>query len=528
MSGCGVNRDAAKELFLRLLYGGKSAAWVRDNAVSPISPLPVFVLQFEAELDAAAQFVFAHNEFSTVRTLACEASDESSSSHSSNPVSRCLSIVLQSVEFAVVSAMCAFFQSAGWRVGVQVFDGVQVYAKEDITMSENVMRICEQAVFQTTGWKIELEEKPMDRGIDLRLLLAKAQPVAEDVWKQRHVERLVACLEKKSWKHEQSVVGAILERAGMTNELFEEWAGQQWSTVHTGKSKENVQTDTWADDAVAEMAVRVAKMRAADDWMLAVTELEQLALRDNEKKFLAARLLLDLKCPYTINDLLQARTQVRAAFLAPKVLARMTASADDVWIKKAPGSDGVVQFVVMRGALKILYGDVFCIARDKDGTDCIKTVGLKSAVTAVVSVRGAEMNFAELDFFPYTEDTQPVLPPATLNMFGGFPFQEMHSSFHSMDWSPVFPILQTMRTVLCGIAGAVSIGDTLHRDSGAVDASDSAQRRQRELDQLWLFVLDFFSDIVQNPVRKPRVCLVLYSRNSRSGRAQLCHGCAKR
>jgi hypothetical protein len=93
-----------------------------------------------------------------------------------------------------------------------------------------------------------------------------------------------------------------------------------------------------------------------------------------------------------------------------------------------------------------MYGDVFCIGRDKDGTDCIKTVGLKSAVTAVISVRGAEMNFAEFDFFPYTEDTQPVLPPATLNMFGGFPFQEMHSSFHSMDWSPVFPLLQTMRT----------------------------------------------------------------------------------
>jgi hypothetical protein len=445
MSGCGVNRDAAKELFLRLLYGGKSAAWVRDNAVSPISPLPVFVLQFEAELDAAAQFVFAHNEFCAIRALACEASDESSFSHSSNPVSRCLSIVLQSVEFAVVSAMCAFFQSAGWRVGVQVFDGVQVYAKEDITMSESVMRSCEQAVFQTTGWKIELEEKPMDRGIDLRLLLAKAQPVAEDVWKQRHVERLVACLEKKSWKHEQSVVGAILERAGMTNELFEEWAGQQWSTVHTGKSKENVQTDTWADDAVAEMAVRVAKMRAADDWMLAVTELEQLALRDNEKKFLAARLLLDLKCPYTINDLLQARTQVRAAFLAPKVLARMTASADDVWIKKAPGSDGVVQFVVMRGALNV-RGRVLHWTRQRWNRLHIKTVGLKSAVTAVISVRGAEMNFAEFDFFPYTEDTQPVLPPATLNMFGGFPFQEMHSSFHSMDWSPVFPLLQTMRT----------------------------------------------------------------------------------
>jgi hypothetical protein len=69
MSSCGVNRDAAKELFLRLLYGGKSAAWARDNAVAPISPLPVFVLQFEAELDAAAQFVFAHNDFGAIRDV---------------------------------------------------------------------------------------------------------------------------------------------------------------------------------------------------------------------------------------------------------------------------------------------------------------------------------------------------------------------------------------------------------------------------------------------------------------------------
>jgi hypothetical protein len=166
MSSCGVNRDAAKELFLRLLYGGKSAAWVRDNAVAPISPLPVFVLQFEAELVAAAQFVFAHNDFGAIRTLACEASDGSSSLHSSNSVSRCLSIVLQSIEFAVVLAMCAFFHAAGWRVGVQVFDGVQIYAKQGDRMSEHLLRRCEQAVSQKTGWKIELEEKPMDRGID--------------------------------------------------------------------------------------------------------------------------------------------------------------------------------------------------------------------------------------------------------------------------------------------------------------------------------------------------------------------------
>ncbi len=71
---------------------------------------------------------------------------------------------------------------------------------------------------------------------------------------------------------------------------------------------------------VAEMAKKVTQMRAADDWMLAVTELEQLAFRDNEKQYLAARPLLDLKCPYTINDLLQARTQVRASFVRQKFL----------------------------------------------------------------------------------------------------------------------------------------------------------------------------------------------------------------
>jgi hypothetical protein len=160
MSSCGVNRDAAKELFLRLLYGGKLATWLCDNTVSPISSLPVFVLQFEAELYTAAQFVFAHKEFSMFQTLACEASNKSFSSHSSNPVSRCLSIVLQSMEFAVVLAMCAFFQSAGWWVGMQVFDGASLH-KGRQHMSETVMRSCEQAVFQTAGRKIELEEKPM-------------------------------------------------------------------------------------------------------------------------------------------------------------------------------------------------------------------------------------------------------------------------------------------------------------------------------------------------------------------------------
>jgi hypothetical protein len=114
-------------------------------------------------------------------------------------------------------------------------------------------------------------------------------------------------------------------------------------------------------------------------------------------------------------------------------------------------------------------------------------------------------------------------------MFGGFPFQEMHSLFHSMDWGPMFPILQTMRTVLCGIAGDVNIGDVLHCNNSAMDAFDSVQRRQRELDQLWLFVLDFFSDIVQNPARKPRVCVwYCIQKSSRLGKAQLYRGCAER
>ncbi len=207
----------------------------------------MFVLQFEAQLEAAARFVFSHSEYSAIRTLACSENDDSLSLHSSNPVSRCLSIVLQSLEFTVVSAMCAFFHAAGWRVGVQVFDGVQVHAKEEDQMSEYVLRRCEQAVLQTTGWKIELDEKPMDRGIDLRLLLARARPVAEDVWKQRHVERLLACLEKKRWKHNQSV-GVILERAGMRKELFEEWAGEEWNK--TQRREKSDQTESLPEESL--------------------------------------------------------------------------------------------------------------------------------------------------------------------------------------------------------------------------------------------------------------------------------------
>jgi hypothetical protein len=89
-----------------------------------------------------------------------------------------------------------------------------------------------------------------------------------------------------------------------------------------------------------------------------------------------------------------------------------------------------------------------------------------------------------------------------------------------------------MRTVWSGIAGAVSVEDVLHRNNGAVDAFDSVQRRERELDQLWLFAMDFFSDIVQNPARKPRVCLVLYSKEQQVGKGavvtRLCKALAGR
>jgi hypothetical protein len=88
-------------------------------------------------------------------------------------------------------------------------------------------------------------------------------------------------------------------------------------------------------------------------------------------------------------------------------------------------------------------------------------------------------------------------------MFGGFPFQEMPGSFESIDWSPIQPILDFMRTLICGGGGG---------DNAANEATATKE---------WTFLQDFFCDMLQYPERKPRVCLVLYSKEQQIGKGAI-------
>ena len=111
-----VTRDHAKDLFLRLLYGGTSSAWLRDAGLADTlsDRLPPFVKALEQEVSAILDYFW-------VRFPSVQFKDGASNAKASR-----LSVVLQHFEHMVLMAMAQFFRNQGWTVGVYVFDGLML------------------------------------------------------------------------------------------------------------------------------------------------------------------------------------------------------------------------------------------------------------------------------------------------------------------------------------------------------------------------------------------------------------------
>ena len=60
MDTYGVDRDAAKRLFIRLLYLGSFEAWAKDHALGDVSVMP-FIAQFAREMESAANLIVEAN-----------------------------------------------------------------------------------------------------------------------------------------------------------------------------------------------------------------------------------------------------------------------------------------------------------------------------------------------------------------------------------------------------------------------------------------------------------------------------------
>ncbi len=100
--------------------------------------------------------------------------------------------------------------------------------------------------------------------------------------------------------------------------------------------------------------------------------------------------------------------------------------------------------------------DGLAILRGKvDAEFSVRRIRISDIVVDEAQRRGRDINYQSIGFCPYTPETRSALAldHGVLNTFGGFPYREMDAAFDDIDWSPIRPLLDFMKTVLCSDAG---------------------------------------------------------------------------
>lgn len=132
------NRDEAKEMVIKILYGGKT-----DN---------YHLLPIACELQKFTRFLTEQEDHKELFEE-CKKED--------NRYASFLSHLLQTEEVACMLAMKDSFENQGWSVDVLAYDGVMVRIRQDATLTKEVLYRIEKGILEDTGYKVAVVEKPM-------------------------------------------------------------------------------------------------------------------------------------------------------------------------------------------------------------------------------------------------------------------------------------------------------------------------------------------------------------------------------
>jgi len=169
---CDVTRDAAKEAFIRMNYGGSLVAWCRDFGVDEDS-VPSFLTKYQIETRENAKQLLAHPDFRVYVDA-----QKNKKPSAPNPASTQFAYVLQDLERQCLDVLIRAIVESGHTVGALLYDGALVMRKQtlppfsasadhinlkntphisraDITKWENEIK-------RSTGLDIQLEEKIME------------------------------------------------------------------------------------------------------------------------------------------------------------------------------------------------------------------------------------------------------------------------------------------------------------------------------------------------------------------------------
>jgi len=148
-----MNRDEAKTICLAVLFGGM-------RSQHPILP------RMKAELNALAIAVNQqHPEY--VEAAKKEKSDDSEKwGYKKNPLFGGLAIYIQNEERLCLDAVCDFLEKTDRKMDTLIYDGGLVKRIDESPLPATLLRECEGAVLDKTGYRMVITEKELTHSFD--------------------------------------------------------------------------------------------------------------------------------------------------------------------------------------------------------------------------------------------------------------------------------------------------------------------------------------------------------------------------
>ncbi|PNH06464.1 putative helicase [Tetrabaena socialis] len=163
-----VDREAAKGLFLRLMFGGSPRSWCTEyGRLDEADQLPAFVRAYQRELHANMAAVLKLPENAAYLDHArARASGRATANWTHHHLqASAFSYLCQDLERRCLDALRAAVAAEGWTVGSLIHDGLMVRRRRDRTqepLDAAVLRVWEAAINTSTGFSVLLAEKPME------------------------------------------------------------------------------------------------------------------------------------------------------------------------------------------------------------------------------------------------------------------------------------------------------------------------------------------------------------------------------
>jgi hypothetical protein len=147
-----IEREAAKHIFMKIMYGGSFNKWKTDNRIHIYEDYK-FIINFYHEIRNTASKLLKLPEFS----IYVEYAKKTNNSFSA------MSYILMTIENKCLVALYKHYISLNYTIGSFEYDGLKVRKNFMENFPEEHLLSGQDYIKQKTGYDIELVEKPMEK-----------------------------------------------------------------------------------------------------------------------------------------------------------------------------------------------------------------------------------------------------------------------------------------------------------------------------------------------------------------------------